>query len=298
MLKILALTTGLLALALLAACGDDDTGTIQDGSAAQDGSSAQDASTAVDGGGGESVQILSAFFGLDNGVPGMLFGCGLTGLQDGMPIVLNRRIPLATVFDPSIFVVQRASGAQSLVACATLAPAVEAEERRTILLIGEFGSIADPPVGVEIAGTLLTDEGIDVNGTLTDTVVPLAAGPSVVLAELYPPSALPTGSTDECPAGTDHIIKVTWDGGVTAPGGASLDETHRLGTTVEYANGELRTATLLADAGDNDNHVELCMSDPGQPVAITVDAGLYEDPNGDLNALHSQVIIDAYALSP
>ena len=244
------------------------------------------------------MHILSAFFGLDNGVPGQAFGCGIFGFQDGMPIVLDRRIPLPALLDPSVFVVHRASGAQSPVGCATLAPADEAEERRTILLLGEFASDGDPPLGVEIVGTLLTDDGVDAKGAMVETVVPLNAGPSIVLAEHYLISELPTGGTDECPADTDHIIKTTWDGGVSGPDGADLDESHRLGTKVEYASGEVRVATLLADAFDRDNHVELCMSAPGEPVAITADSGLYEDPNGDPNVLHTQVVIDAHELTP
>ena len=277
-----ALVMGIVTWALLTACN---------------GGSVEDETTAMDGG-AESVQILSAFFGLDSRIPGFLFGCGLSGLQDGMPIVLDRRIPLPALLDPSVFAVHRASGAESPVGCATLAPANEVEERRTILLVGEFASEEDPPVGVEIVGTLLTDDGVDAQGALIETVVPLAAGPSIVLAEHYLISELPTGGTDECPADTDHIIKTTWEGGVSGPGGADLDESHRLGTTVEYASGEVRVATLLADAFDNDNHVELCMSAPGEPVAISVGSGLYEDPHGDLNMLHTQVVIDAHELTP
>ena len=67
---------------------------------------------------------------------------------------------------------------------------------------------------------------------------------------------------------------------------------------MEYASGEVRVVTMLADAFDNDNHVELCMREPGDPVAITAGSGLYEDPNGDLNDLHTQVIIDAQELTP
>ena len=47
---------------------------------------------------------------------------------------------------------------------------------------------------------------------------------------------------------------------------------------MEYANGEVRVATLLADAFNNDNHVALCMSEPGEPIAITASPCLYEDP--------------------
>ena len=291
-LKNSALIIGIVTWALLTACNGDT-----DGTTAQDTGSVKDGSTTMDGG-TESVHILSAFFGLDNGIPGQLLRCGLFGLQDGMPIVLDRRIPLPPLLDPSVFVVHRASGAESPVGCATLAPADEAEERRTILLVGEFASDGDPPVGVEIVGTLLTDDGVNAKGALIETVVPLAAGPSIVLAEHYLISELPTGGADECPADTDHIIKTTWEGGVSGPGGADLDESHRLGTTVEYASGEVRVATLLADAFDNDNHVEFCMSAPGEPVAITAGSGLYEDPNGDVNVLHTQVVTDAHELTP
>ena len=291
-LKNTALVIGIVAWALLTACsGDGDEPTSQDTAGAEDGA------TTIEGG-AESVHILSAFFGLDSRIPGFLFGCGLSGPQDGMPIVLDRRIPLPALLDPSVFVVHRASGAESPVGCATLAPANEVEERRTILLVGEFASDDDPPLGVEIIGTLLTDDGVDAEGALIETVVPLAAGPSIVLAEHYLVSELPTGGTDECPTDTDHIIKLTWEGGVSGPGGADLDESHRLGTTVEYASGEVRVATLLADAFDNDNHVEFCMSAPGEPVAITAGSGLYEDPNGDLNVLHTQTVTDAYKLTP
>ena len=36
---------------------------------------------------------------------------------------------------------------------------------------------------------------------------------------------------------------------------------------MEHANGEAGL-TRLADAFDNDNHVELCMRAPGEPVAM------------------------------
>ena len=178
-----------------------------------------------------------------------------------------------------MFVVHRASGAESPVGCATLAPwtRLKSEGRS---LVGEFASDGDPPLGVEIVGTLLTDDGVDAEGAPIETVVPLAAGPSIVLAEHYLISEpRPGAQMNALP------IQITSskhrNGGRSGPGGADLDESHRVGTTVEYASGEVRVATLLADAFDNDNHVELCMSAPGEPVAITAGSGLYEDPNGD-----------------
>ena len=160
-----AFVIGIVIWALLTACNGDSDGD-SDETTAQDTGSAEDGSTTVDEE-AESVNILTAFFGLDNGVPGQAFRCGLFGFQDGMPIVLDRRIPLPSLLDPSVFVVHRASGAKSPVRCATLSPADEAEERRTILLVGEFASDGDPPVGVEIVGTLLTDDGVDAKGALS-----------------------------------------------------------------------------------------------------------------------------------
>ena len=283
---------GIVTWALLIACNGTS-----DGTTAQDTGRVEDESTTMDGG-TESVASSLSIFWTGQRCPRFLVWMWIVWSQDGMPIVLDRRIPLPALLDPSVFVVHRASGAESPVGCATLAPADEAEERRTILLVGEFGSDDDPPVGVAIVGTLLTDEGVDAKGARIETVVPLAAGPSIVLAEHYLISELPTGGTDECPAGTDHIIKPLGMEASQRLGEQTLDESHRLGTTVKYASGEVRVATLLADAFDNDNHVELCMSAPGEPVAITAGSGLYEDPNGDLNVLHTQVIIDAYALTP
>ena len=90
-----------------------DEGTESDGTTPQDTGSAEDGSTTMDGG-AESVQILAAFFGLDNGVPGL---CSMYWpVPDGMPIVLDRRIPLPPLLDPSVFVVHRASE-QSPVGC-------------------------------------------------------------------------------------------------------------------------------------------------------------------------------------
>ena len=85
--------------------------------------------------------------GLDSRIPGFLFGCGLSGRQDGMPIVLDRRIPTSTAGPFRC----RASRLRSRKSgwLRHAAPADEAEERRTILLVGEFASDDDPPVGVE-----------------------------------------------------------------------------------------------------------------------------------------------------
>ena len=144
-------------------------------------------------------------------------------------------------------------------------------------------------------GTLLTDEGVDAQGPDRNGGA-ARCGASIVLAEHYLISELPTGGTDECPADTDHIIKTTWRGRLR-PGGADLDESHRLGTTVEYANGEVRVAAPCGRLRQRQSRGVVCVA-PGEAVAITAGAGLYEDPNGDPNELHTQVVMDAQDVTP
>ena len=133
-----------------------------------------------------------------------------------------------------------------------------------------------------IVGTLPTDEGADANGAWVGTVVPSPLVlPSYWRSTTSPPSsrrapmnALPIRITSSRPRGT----------GASRSGRSGPRRVARLGTTVEHASGEVRVGTLLADA-DNDNHVELCMSAPGN-VAITAGSGLYEDLNDDPNVVY------------
>ena len=79
--------------------------------------------------------------------------------------------------------------------------------------VGEFASDDDPPVGVEIVGTLLTDDGVDAKGARSLGVLRWSF--HRIGGALLVPS--PDRGTDECPADTDHIIKTK---GVSGPGGA------------------------------------------------------------------------------
>ncbi len=109
----------------------------------------------------QSPRLLSAFFGLDNSLP---FGAnrlclGASG-EDGMPVVLSHTIDPESL-QPEDFSVFTRSGAESTPMCVTLRPSLDAGEKRTVLLIGEFGNAAnDPPIKVRIVGDLLSD-GMD-----------------------------------------------------------------------------------------------------------------------------------------
>ena len=59
------------------------------------------------------------------------------GSQDGMPITFSVRIDPDTL-DPEDFRVVTATGDSVIPTCATLRPATESLEQRTVLLAGEF----------------------------------------------------------------------------------------------------------------------------------------------------------------
>ena len=103
--------------------------------------------------------IVSAFFGLDNALPGIL--CNQPGsLLDGMPV--NFRFPLdASSLSETDFEVVDSLGNIHIPMCAVLAPANENAENRTVLLLGEFGTaVTNPPVEVRVVGDLFTTDTI------------------------------------------------------------------------------------------------------------------------------------------
>ena len=188
-----------------------------------------------------------------------------------------------------------ATRAESQVGCATLAPADDAEERRTILLVGKFASDSDPPVGAEIVGTLLTDDGGDAKGSPVETVVP----PPLVRLLYWRSTTLSpssTGGTDECPADTDHSSKPRTGASQVprsrprriTPSGDHGGVCKRRSSRCDPACGRIRQRQPRGVLHER----------AGEPVAITAASGLYEDPNGDPNVLHYQAVIEADDLTP
>ncbi|MEM9160926.1 MAG: hypothetical protein AAGB46_17890, partial [Verrucomicrobiota bacterium] len=222
---------------------------------------------------GRQVELLSAFFGLDNTLPSALNGFvhKEAGGKDGMPVVFSHEIDAATM-QAGDFRVTMASGKIGALTCVTLAPADDLGELRTALLVGEYGSLTDPPVKVEVVGNLLSkDRKVNFRGKAVP-VIPLEAGPSIVLAQIVPPdewetgkraSRLPLGGGSGCPPGTKQVVRVTWEGGVTKPGGEEVDDKERLlyKVMVESLEGTVVSVTpfAIADMGDADNNHRLCL---------------------------------------
>ncbi len=232
-------------------------------------------------GGPSSATVLEAFFGLDDALPmtANVLCMGGSGM-DGMPVTLSRRIAVDAP-EASAFRVTTASGQVLTPRCATLRPALGASKRHTILLIGEFGDApSDPPVSVEIVGSVPLENGGDAKGLSLAKVTPLADGPSLRIGYRYAPAALPDS---DCPPSTKQIVQLTWAGGVRATTGDEFGDAERQRMQVTLEGGEVVTPIALADLGDNDNYTQLCLDSATPATSAAVEAGIAIDPRGDKN---------------
>ena len=245
--------------------------------------------------------LVSAFFGLDNSLPGLL--CNQPGsLLDGMPV--NFQFPLdASSLSETDFEVLDGLGNVHTPICALLAPANESGENRTVLLLGEFGTaVSNPPVEVSVVGELFTTETffgesacsevINLNGMTTTNVVPLADGPSLFFAQKM------EGDLNECNSGT-QTIQVAWNGGVTPYiSGDDESDLFQYYTGYSDSSGVLvpHAPISIADINDNDNFHQLCFPTTDDIVKISMLANTVEDPNHDPN-LYSEIDV-SYCTPP
>ena len=112
-----------------------------------------------DTGQSQNFSILSAYHGLDElpFLANLLCGFNVAG-DDGMPVVFSTQLQADSVV-PESFLVIRSDGESVVPNCATLHPADEPLEQRTVLLTGDFGTFGETPIRVEITGPLLTVDG-------------------------------------------------------------------------------------------------------------------------------------------
>ncbi len=251
-------------------------------------------SNGFDSGGPETgsettARILAVYYGLDELPPAANFLCGVpVAGQDGVPVTFSVQLDGASV-TPEDFAVETATGARVTPDCATLAPAIEPLELRTVLLTGTFGTPEAQLRAVEVVGVLEDLDGNEITGLRSEDVTPLEDGPSLVLTERY----LPTnpGIDSECPSGTAQVVQLVWGGGVTGPAGAPVGEEQRLGVSVRLENGITVQPIALAD-DDPDNYVYACLDAANPAIEVSVAAGLFHDPGDDANPATTATVID------
>ena len=253
---------------------------------------------------GRAAEPLSAFFGLDSALPrGLNWFAGedFAG-KDGMPVVFSHELDFSTL-QAGDFKITTESGKVRKPSFVTLAPADDVGELRTVLLVGEYGSIEDQPARVELVGNLLSKDGeVNFKGRSVE-VVRLEDGPSIALAQVAPEgewrigqrATRGPGGGSGCHPATKQVVRVTWEGGITKPGGKEVDERERLlykvvvlkpdGTTAEV------TPFAIADLKDGDNNHLLCLDVDGVPQSVSFPAGHVTDPREDLNPKTDATVI-------
>lgn len=237
------------------------------------------------------AKMLSAFFGLDNGLPprSRLIWKGAPG-KDGMPIVFSHEIDPQTL-DASDFQVTTQKGDVFEVEHASYRPAVEAFELRTLLLIGEYGNYPDnEPLEVAIVGDLKSRDGQNLKGQKI-TVTPLLEGPFISYAEYFKIDEdypyVEEGGGCDCPISeTEVVVRAVWSGGVRSKVGEEIGEAERKHFHVQLKVGQDTIEVnpfQIADLNDNENNIDLCLKEVGVPIAVRADANIAIDPNDDLN---------------
>ncbi|HAR91457.1 MAG TPA: hypothetical protein DCR45_10835 [Gammaproteobacteria bacterium] len=226
-------------------------------------------------------RILSIYHGLDPLPPRATRLCGLppAANQDGMPVVFSVQVDGDTI-SASAFAVETSSGEIVTPLCATLRPALEPLEQRTVLLIGEFSPADALPVSVEIVGQLQDVNGNSLVGLTGKKVTALESGPSLVYAERFSPSQ--SRLAGECPEQTVQAVQLTWEGGVTGPQGTDLAEAQRTAVTILLDDGKSVHPLALGD-DDPDNHVIACIAESSPAISVSVVAGFFHDPGDDAN---------------
>ena len=242
-----------------------------------------------------SASLLSGFFGLDNALPfrANLLCLGSSGL-DGMPVVLSRTIEPDSL-EPEDFQIVTKSGVIHSPHCATLRPAQDPGELRTVLLIGEFGDVDDdPPALVRVVGDIFSDENssgkrsrVNFRGAQVE-VTPLHEGPSLVFAEVVSLSEVAQDTRGSaCPDEVSQIVRVVWNGGVRLLNREELGDFERAlyEVTVRTKDSSERqiNPAALGDLGDGDNNHLLCLKTEDVAVSVRFPAGYLADPNLDLN---------------
>ena len=237
--------------------------------------------------------IVSAFFGLDNVLPGLL--CNQPGSQlDGMPVNFKFPLDVSSLSETDFEVVDRLGNIHTP-NCVSLAPANENGENRSVLLLGEFGTaVTNPPVEVRVTGDLFTtdtisgesacSEIINLNGITTTNVISLDDGPSLFFAQKI------DGNLNECNSGT-QTIQVAWNGGITPYiSGDAESDLFQYYIGYSDSSGVLipHAPISIADINDNDNFHQLCFSTSDEIVKISMMANTVEDPNHDPN-LYSEI---------
>ncbi|WP_165783692.1 hypothetical protein [Leptospira kmetyi] len=249
-----------------------------------------------------NAKLISAFFGLDNSLPFRSIALWRSAPgKEGMPLVFSHEID-PTSLDISDFRITTAKGETLYPSFVTYAPALEAFELRTVLLIGEFGNYPDnEPKKIEIVGELKSRDGQNFFGQNV-SVTSLIEGPFISYAEYFDfENSYPYNESErekDCPrAETAIVVRIVWAGGVRAADGQELGDRDLKRFRIRMTSGKKTWTAFpyqIADIDDNDNNIDLCISEKGIPKFVEVEANTAIDPRGDANPYTKKEILSRW----
>jgi len=200
--------------------------------------------------------------------------------QDALLLVFSEQLDPLTL-DPRAFGILRADGRRVRPTRAFLAPADEADENRSVTLLGNFGSESAPPVAVHVLGTLYAESGADLHGLDADITAPSEPDRPVVIERLEP-------NDSRCP-GAAQMIRSYWTDALTHVGAddlASVDLRLADGRVVhpidfdDQAHREDDPPCPACSSPTDDNVLDLCIDTSEAIVHLHFAAGLFRDPAG------------------
>lgn len=209
---------------------------------------------------------------------------GSEATQDAVLLVFSEQLDPVTL-DPRAFGILRADGRRVRPVRAILAPADEADENRSVTLLGNFGSEATPPVAVHVLGTLFAESGAELRGLDADITGPSEPDRPVVIERLTPDDS-------RCP-GAAQMIRSYWTDTLTHVADEDLARVDlrladgRVVHPIEFDDQARRAddppcpepfAACLGPV--DDNVLDLCIDASEAVVHLHFAAGLFEDGGG------------------
>lgn len=213
--------------------------------------------------------------------------------KDALPVVFSAHVDPASL-QADAFVVAFADGNRVIPDEAMLAPANEADENRTVLLVGEFANEQDEqaePTDVVVIGKLFTEDGDELEGLSAD-VLPFDTAGRVVLAEHLLPHSDDVGAV--CPDAS-QVVRTYWIDGlreVQAEDAAKIEivlDDERVVRPIGFDDHDLDDQTA------QDNVLDLCVGESSRARRVKMPAGLFTDPSGHETAAVDVAVVDGAA---
>jgi hypothetical protein len=206
------------------------------------------------------------------------------GGKDGLVVVFDTEIDAAAL-RARAFAIMQVDREPAAPEQATLAPASEDDENRTVLLVGELADAATgaEPTHVAVVGPLWAEDGRSLKG-VGAPVEPFAAGPRMVATEVLAPGP------GRC-EGAGQVLRTYWSDELR---GVENDDLARVriaaGKAAPVSPGRFDDhASEHAEAGQ-DNVLELCIEDPAPPRRVSIEAGAFRGPAGHPSAAVDRAI--------